>query len=381
MSSKWLNIKKEFPGIRGYIYLNNAARSPLPRKTLEIVKKSMEDYIKDEVRGYQVYVARIQEVRKLAAKMIHTTAEKISLSFNTSIPLNIAAQGISFKKGDSILLSDNEFPANVYPWLNLKKKGVRVKFVKSSNGIVTVDDFEDAWERRTRAIAISFVNFHNGFRNDLKSLSKLSRKNNAFLIVDGIQGAGVVELDVEGDGIDFFASAGHKWLLSPYGSGFMYVSDRLKKHLGITLTNWLAAGAHRFKEGEFHSLLEYEAKYPEDGRRFEIGTMPFHNIFGFGESLKMILKIGVPVIEERLKELLDPLIYELHIKGVEIAGLLMPEHRSTILSFKMKKGAEIVNRLKRKGIIVSYREGLIRVSPHIFNTESDIQKLVSALQL
>jgi selenocysteine lyase/cysteine desulfurase len=381
MLVNWSRIKKQFVGIGGYIYLNSASRTPLPRKTLEVVKKSMEDYIKDEVRGYQVYVARIQGARKLAAKMIHAKAENISLSTNTSIPLNMAAQGIDFKKGDSILLSDNEFPANVYPWLNLEKKGVRVKFVKSSNGIVTADDFERTWEKKTRAIAISFVNFHNGFRNDLKSLSALCRKNNAFLIVDGIQGAGVVELDVEGDGIDFFAAAGHKWLLSPYGSGFMYVSDRLKKHLGITLTNWLAAGPHRFKEGEFHSLLKYEAKYPEDGRRFEIGTMPFHNIFGFEESMKMILKIGVPAIEKRLKDLLDPLIYALHVKGIEIAGLLMPEHRSTILSFRMKKGAEIVKRLKRKGIIVSYREGLIRVSPHIFNTESDIQKLISALKL
>ncbi len=381
MSIKWMKLKKEFPGIRGYIYLNNAARSPLPRKTLNVVKKSMEDYIKDEVRGYQVYVSRIQEVRRLVAKMIHTKAEKISLSFNTSIPLNMAAQGIDFRKGDTILLSDNEFPANVYPWLNLKKKGVKVRFVKSSNGIVTLADFESAWDKRTRVIAISFVNFHNGFKNNLKSLSRLCRKNNAFLIVDGIQGAGVVEFDAEKDGIDFFAAAGHKWLLSPYGSGFMYVSDRLKKHLGITLTNWLAAGAHRFKEGEFHSLLKYEALYPEDGRKFEVGTMPFHNLFGFGESLKMILKIGVPVIETRLKELLGPLIYALHIKGVEIASPLTPENQSTILSFKMKDGAEVVKRLKKKKIIVSYREGMIRVSPHIFNMESDIDQLILSLNL
>lgn len=381
MTINWQKMRNKFIGIKDYVYLNSAARTPLPRKTLEVVKKSMEDYIKDEVRGYHVYVARIQNARKLAAKMIHTKEENISLSTNTSIPLNMAAQGIDFQEGDSILLSDNEFPANVYPWLNLKKKGINVKFLKSSNGIVTLGDFEKAWDKKTRAIAISFVNFHNGFRNDLKSLSELCRKNNAFLIVDGIQGAGVVELDVEKDGVDFFAAAGHKWLLSPYGSGFMYVSDRLKKHLGITLTNWLSAGPHRFKEGEFHSLLKYEAKFPKDGRRYEIGTMPFHNIFGFEESLKMILKIGVPVIERRLKKLLDPLIYALHTRGVEIAGLLMPEHRSTILSFKMKRGVEVVKRLKRRGIIVSYREGMIRVSPHIFNTERDIEKLILALKL
>lgn len=381
MSINWLKVKKEFPGIKGYIYLNSAARTPLPKKTIEMVKKTMEDYIKDEVCGYKVYVSKMWDVRRLAAKMIHTEAEKISLSFNTSVPLNIAAQGIAFKKGDSILLSDNEFPANVYPWLNLQKKGVRVKFIKSSNGIVTVGDFEKAWGKRTRAITISFVNFHNGFRNDLKSLSELCRANNAFLLVDGIQGAGVIEFNVEEEGIDFFSAAGHKWLLSPYGSGFMYVSDRLKNHLDVTFTNWLAAGESRSHEGEFHSLLNYDARYAEDGRRFELGTMSYHNLFGFGESLRMILKIGVPVIEKRIKELLNPLIYELHVNGVEFASLLTPEHQSTILSFKMKNGAELVKRLKRKKIIISCREGMIRVSPHIFNIESDIDQLISSLNL
>ena len=374
----WNKVRDEFPGIRGYVYLNSASRGPIPQRTIKILKNLLDDLVREEISGDKNYPANLWQVRKLVAKMLHTKAENISLSFNTSLPLNIAAQGIPFKKGDVILLGNNEFPANVYPWLNLERKGIKIKFVESRNGIVTVDDFERAWEKRTRAIAISFVNFHNGFKNDLRSLAALCHAHDGYLIVDGIQGVGVNELDVEKSGVDFISAGGAKWLISPYGSGFMYVSDRLRPHLDMTFVNWVAAGVGRLYEGEYHSLLNYEARYADNGRRYEIGTLPYYDLFGFGESLKLILEIGVPVIEERLKSLLDPLIYELHRKGAGIASFLAPEHRSPILSFRVKNGKQVAALLRRKKIIVSYREGMIRVSPHIFNDESDIEKLISA---
>lgn len=375
----WNKIRKEFPGIKGYVYLNSASRGPIPRRTIQILKDLLDNLVNEEIHGDQNYPARLWQVRGLVARMLHTDADKISLSTSTSLPLNIAAQGMPFRKGDTILLSDNEFPANVYCWLNLQKKGVRIKFIKSTNGIVTVDDFERAWDKRTKAITVSFVNFHNGFKNDLGSLAELCHAHNGYLIVDGIQGVGVNELDVEKSGIDFISAGGAKWLISPYGSGFLYVSDRLKPHLDMTFVNWVAAGVGSRSEGEYHTLLKYEEQYADNGRRYEIGTLPYYDLFGFGESLKLLLSIGIPVIEKRLKSLLDPLIYKLHTAGVEIASLLMPEHRSTILSFRMKDAKDVAAKLRKKKIIVSYREGMIRISPHIFNNESDIDTLIAAL--
>lgn len=382
MTVDWDKIRKEFPAIKSYVFLNSASRAPMPERTINCLRTLLDDHLREEVEsGHKIFPARMWEVRKLVARMLRTKAEKISLAVNTSTPLNIAAQGIPFRKGDNILLSDNEFPANVYPWLNLGKNGVKVKFLKSRNGIVTVDDFAKAWDKRTRAIAVSFVNFHNGFKNDLKALAELCHAHEGYLIVDGIQGVGVNELDVEESGVDFISAGGAKWLISPYGSGFMYVSDRLRPRLDMTFVNWLAAGVGRHGEGEYHTLLEYDVRYAENGRRFEIGTMPYYDIFAFGESQRLLLEIGIPVIEERVKSLLDPLIYELHRKGIEIASLLTPEHRSTILSFRIKNAAQLAARLMKKKIIVSYREGLIRVSPHIFNNESDISRLLSSLPI
>ncbi len=376
----WKKVREGFPGIEGYVYLNCASRGPIPERTVSLMKRLYDGLVTEELKGYHHYPARLWQVRKLIAKMLHTDAGRISLSTNTSMPINMVAQGMPWKRGDVVLLGDNEFPANVYPWLHLEKRGVNVKFIASANGIVTLDDFEKAWTKRTRAIAVSFVNYHNGFKNDLASLAALCHSHDGFLLVDGIQGVGVNEIDVEKSGIDFISGGGAKWLLSPYGSGYMYVSDRLKPHLGMTFVNWLAAGVGREREGEYNFLLDFDPRYAENGRRFEIGTLPFFDLFGLGESLKLLLEIGVPVIEKRLKSLLDPLIYELHRKGVEIASLLIPEHRSTILSFRVKNWKKIIEMLGKKKIIVSSREGLIRVSPHIFNTESDIDKLILALK-
>ncbi len=226
-----------------------------------------------------------------------------------------------------------------------------------------------------RVLAVSFVQFSNGYRADLKKLGAACRANGTYLVVDGIQGVGNSVLDVHETPVDILACGGQKWLLSPWGSGFVYVRKELIPTLEPTITGWMAF------EGtdDFSRLTEYNPTFRADARRFEMITLPFQDFVGMTASLGLLLEIGVRDIAEVTRAAHEPVLRWAQDNGVRIVSSLEERHRSAILCVAPAKSAEAFHAVKRARIVCSLREGAIRLSPHVYNTLEEMEKVVEVL--
>ncbi len=234
------DVRNNFPYLNNdIIYFNHASSGPISllvaNRLTELLKEKSEDKIDDYISFLKV----LEETKDLLAEMIHCNADRTAFVDNTSNGLNILAQSIDWKKGDKVLLNDIEFPANVYPFLNLKRFGVEVDFVKSENGIVTAEQVIQSITPQTKLISISFVQFLSGYKVDLEKIGNHCRANNIIFCVDGIQGIGAMQIDVTKCKIDFLACGTQKWLLGLQGLAFIFVDNELqKKH--DTFKCWMA---------------------------------------------------------------------------------------------------------------------------------------------
>jgi len=370
-------IRKQFPFTKDIIYFNHAAYGPIPLDSLKETLKSYHTLTHrlDESTEHHSFEL-LDKIREIIAKLINSSADEIALTFNTSYGLNIVASGIEFKTGDEILLSDVEFPANVYPWLNLRKQGVKIRFLKSENGFFSIENFVKSINKKTKLLSLSFVQFFNGYKNDLEEIGKICRKNGVIFVVDGIQGVGSSVLDVKKSQIDFLSCGGQKWLLSVPGTGFFYCSRKFLNKLKPSFFGWLGVDW----KVDFTDLLRYNLKPFKSARRFKIGSYSYSNLRTFYASLKLLEKIGIPKIQKQNLALLDRLVDYLEDSPYQIKSSLDPKHRSSIFSFSAKKGEKLSEKLIKSNFIVSYREGLIRLSPHFYNTTQEIDRLIRILQ-
>jgi cysteine desulfurase/selenocysteine lyase len=369
--------RKEFPFTQEMIFFNHASFGPMPKKSW----KATQDYYNglrlekmpdDDKEAFQ----RLDNIRKTVAKMINAKPEEIAFVPSTSYGLNVAGWGLDLKKGDKILLSDVEFPANVYPWINLKQKGIETKFIPSKNQCFDIGSFVKAIDKKTKVLSISFVQYFNGFKNDLETIGKICEENDIFLVVDGIQGIGSVDLDVKKCKIDFLSCGGQKWLLSSLGTGFFYLSFFAKKKVRTSFFGWLGVDWGC----DWTDLLKFNLKPFCSARRFEIGTYPYSLIWSMHASLQLFSEVGIKNIERHNLELLDLLIDHLEDSPYQIKSSLESKHRSSILSFSGKNVRKLYEKLTKNKILVSFREGAIRISPHFYNTKEEMNKLIKILR-
>jgi cysteine desulfurase/selenocysteine lyase len=368
--------RKEFPFTKNVTFLKHASFGPIPQRSWEATQEyyrylkveKTEDIDRDAFQ-------KLDEIRILLAKMIHAQTEEIGFVTNTTYGLNIAAWGLDLKPGDEILLPDVEFPANVYPWTNLKQKGVGVKFIPNKNGFFDIDNFRKAIDEKSKVLSLSSVQFFNGYKNDLKTIGEICREKDIFFVVDAIQGVGAVDLDVSQLQIDLLSCGGEKWLLSSLGTGFFYLSSSAKRKINPVFFSWLSVDWQL----NFTDVKKYELQPFPSARKFELGTYPYSLLWTMHTSLQLLSEIGIKNIEKHNLLLLDLLIDGLREKGYPITSSLVEEHRSSILSFSGENIRNLYEKLLMKNILVSLREGSIRVAPHFYNTEEEINRLIELL--
>ncbi|MEM3874181.1 MAG: aminotransferase class V-fold PLP-dependent enzyme [Candidatus Bathyarchaeia archaeon] len=363
-----------FPIVKNKVFLNHAAQSPLPKPVADAVKKCVEDF--SAFGG--VSTSEWDDYGKaLFARLIGAKPEEIALVENTSIGLNIAANMLEYPPGSKVVTTDLEYPSVVYPWLK-RSLGVKIHYVKNVGGKIPLEDFEKAVDDSTVAVAVSHVEYVNGFRNDLRALSQIAHEHGAYLIVDAIQSAGVIPIDVKREGVDFLATACYKWLLSPTGAAYLYVREDLIEKFEPSYIGWASVKQEIFETVDFWDI--WNLRLSETASRFEVGTPSFLSFVGAAEAIKMLLSFGIENIEKRVLKLTDHLIEAVKALGLELQTPEEPKHRSGIVNFKIDKPKEIAEQLRRMGIVVSARANGIRVSPHFYNTEEEIDKLIDEVK-
>jgi selenocysteine lyase/cysteine desulfurase len=361
-------IRKDFPALNKWHYFDTAATGLMPKRAMRSMRKWLKDQLLNGDLSYNSWLKETERVRDKIAKLINASPQEIAFTKNTSEGLSIVANGLKFRKDENVILNDLEFPANVYPWLNR----ARVKFVKSENGRITIEDIEKAVDERTRAVAISSVQFSTGFRIELERLGKLCKEKGIYLVVDGIQSVGALRMDVKRCDVDFLACGSYKWLMAPPGVGFLYVSEKVMEELEVSEVGWMSVK-------EPFNYYDYRLEFEESARRFECGNPPFPLIYGLGATLDLIDELGINNIEKRILGLNGLLIEGLRKLGVKVLSPLEGEHRSGIVLFDVRDRERIFKALRRNDVIVSLRRG-IRVSTHFYNDESDVEKLVKVVR-
>ena len=372
-------MKEAFFDFEDHIYLNCAAQGPFPKVTVEAIHKAIRLKSHPYTMGDDIYFNLPERVRRAASELIGALSDEIALSTGASHGLNIAANGLPLSAGDEILVVDREFPANVYPWLNQTRRGVKTKIIKPQGSFIMPQDFEKNISPKTKVISVSFVNYASGYQADLKSIAKLCKSYNITFVVDGSQGVGGTPIDVKEVGIDMMAVAGYKWLLSPYGSGFFYVNESILEKISVTDMNWA-----RIKGAEdFNNLLKYKLILCDGAQRFDYPeTANFLNNSAIGASLNFILKIGVQKIFDHSNSLVNYLIENLPSNKYTIMSSLETKHRSNFISITAQNSSDtaaVFRCLKEGKVYVSLREDAIRISPHVYNTKKDIDGLLELL--
>lgn len=366
----------EFPVKDELIYLNHAAVCPIPRRTAAAVCAMAGEYRDRGSWDYPHIMEVVRRGRERLADLIGAKAHEVAYVKNTTAGLMLAAESIPFREGDSVVVAEIEFPANVYPWLNLRRKGVEVRTIEAGEGrLLTLDDYCEACDESTRAIAASWVQYSTGQRIDVAGLAQIAREVGAYLVVDAIQGLGALQADVGEMGADIVCADGHKWLLSVEGCGLMYVADRVIGDLDPFWRGWTSVpdpldfGAH-------------DQPARDDALRFEEGSGNILGSAALDASAGLLLEVGPAEVERRVSALTDALIERLQAIGCEIASPLEPHRRSGIVCFRVpgRDPEAVVARLAEEKIAAASRMDVVRLSPHFYNDEEEIEKAVETIE-
>ena len=369
------DLRNKFPYLQnGIIYFNHASTGPFSSLVKERLTNLLTEKSENKIDDYGSFLKVVDETKELVSEMINCNKDRIAFCDNTSNGINILAQSIDWKKGDRILLNDVEFPANVYPFLNLKRFGVEIDFAKSEKGIVTADQIISNIKPNTRLISVSYVQFLSGYRVDLEKIGNHCRSNNIIFCVDGIQGIGATRIDVKKCKIDFLSCGTQKWLLGMQGLAFIYVAKVLQKRMIPANVGWLSV------ENAW-SLLDYKLDLKTSANVFQGGTLNSFGIYAFNTSLNLFKKFGFDKIEQQV--LLNTKYFISKLKSIGINCLLSngaDEELAGIVTIKVENPETTFNKLTEKNIMCSHREGLIRFAPHFYNTTNEIDKVVDELQ-
>jgi cysteine desulfurase / selenocysteine lyase len=369
--------RTEFPWTAGTIYLNHASIGPLPERT----RMALEAFNRRRAAPFQLpdrdLFTTMAESRRLAAELIGADPEEIALAINTGFGLSLAARALPLRAGDIVLTSDREFPANVYPWLLLKDIGVRLELAPTTAEGWPNEEYllERIADPQVRVLAVSLVQFSNGYTVDLARLSAATRASETYLVIDAIQAVGQIPVNVRATPVDVLACGAQKWLLSPWGSGFVYVRRELIRELRPAVTGWMAF------EGtdDFTRLTQYNDNLRGDGRRFELITLPYQDFAGMNASLDLLLALGIQRIKDHLQMLQAPVLDWAARSG---AGIVSPvgERGSGIICVAPENVGEAFRALKAAKIVSSLREGAIRLSPHCYNTLDEMERVAEILE-
>jgi selenocysteine lyase/cysteine desulfurase len=367
----WTELRRELPVTTRWAYFDHAAVAPLTERARRTLIEYADEVTANGVVNDPDRVRRIEAVRRQAAQLLNADPLDIAFIKNTSEGIGIVAEGLHWRAGDNVVTAEDEYPANLYPWMNLAERGVELRRVPSREGRILLDDLRNAIDGHTRLVSLSFVEYASGFRNDLFAVGQMCREKGVLFFVDAIQGLGVLPLDVQKMPIDFLAADGHKWLLSCEGAGMFWIRRELVEQLHPVGVGWNSViGSRNFGRVEFRLK-------PHAGR-WESGSPNAAGILALGASLELLLALGIDTIGQRILYLTDYLCERCRQAGMTVYSSRRPGEASGIVSLIVDGDVgALKQRCRDAGIIVNQRAGRLRVSPHAYNSTEELDRFVA----
>jgi len=358
------------------LFFNHAAYSPISRPVVNAINEYFEHRQAGNPLSWSIAEAHMEGLRSNYAKLVGTIPERIAHMANTVSGVNVLANGLDWRKGDHILLYKDEFPSNVMPFLNLRERGVDVEFIAAPDGRVTPELFQAALRPETRLISISSVQYLTGYRADLKALSELCHSRDIIFSVDAIQSVGVIPTDVISSGIDFMATGGHKWMMSPLGTGFLYLTEELQSKLKLV---------HRGYMGHVNPAAfgNFEQELSPHARRFELGAFNASGMVGAEKATGLLLECGIDSIFRHVRSLINQFVWGLNELPYEIMYQFEENEQSGICMFShtdVSRNESIFQKLAESGVNVSLRGGGLRFAPHYYNNLDEVDQFLNLLK-
>jgi selenocysteine lyase/cysteine desulfurase len=364
-----------FPITERCAVFNHAGVSPLNTRALAAMQAFNEKTAREPFGDFREEVeAQQRDLRQRFATLVNArSADEIVLMPNTATGINIAALSLPLRPGDNVLLLDGDYPANIYPWMNLARRGVLTKIVPARGGGLDLDLLQSRIDSHTRVIAMSTVVFATGFRNDIEAVGRICKERGIYLVVDGIQSLGALPFDVQAANVDFLAAGSQKWLLGPIGGGFLYV----RRELIDELVAGPYVGAASVVDSQ--NFLDYNFTLHPTAERFNLGSSGIMNQLGLRASLSLIQEVGIERVAERVLMLAGVAIGDLQERGYRISGDTAPEHRSGIVIVEVDDPVAACARLHEAGIVCIPRGKGFRIAPHFYNTEEEVLRVGEVL--
>ena len=370
----------EFPVAREQIFMAHAGVTVLPR----CVARAMQEYTEQSCVRHQEFTEAfrlVNDTRRLGAELIGAKADEISLLGPTSLGLSLIANGIPWEAGDEVICYHDDYPANVYPWLELRRRGVIVRFLQPAQpGEITPELVERALTPKTRLVALASCHFLTGYRINVDAIGRMLHSHSVLFCLDAIQTLGAFETRVEH--VDFLSADAHKWMLGPMAAGIVYVKEEHQELVRPTLL-----GAWNVKSPNF--VAQDEIAFERGGRRYEPGVLNMVGTLGMRAALEMLLDIGIPAISERLLQLKARLIAGLQPLGFHFISPATGSAASGINTAwrEPDSGApveKLFDHLTAHDVVVSHRHnregrGHLRFSPHFYNTEAEVDRVIGLI--
>lgn len=373
-------FRRQMPIAERFAYFDHAAVAPLPRATGRALTQFAEEGVLLGDTAWPRWAAAVEQLRELVARLINATTHEVALVPNTTVGINLVAEGFPWREGDNVVVPANEFPSNLFPWMNLAARGVEVRPVEPRDGVeVAIDDLLAAADGRTRLIAVSWVGYATGWRIAVDELVARAHERGILVFLDAIQGLGVFPLDVAKVPVDFLAADGHKWMLGPEGAGVFYLR---REHLDLLRP--LLVGWHSVPKAVDFSQAAWQPK-PE-AQRYEGGSQNMVGMLGLKASLELLaergLSAGASRVADHVLAITDYACQRLAAAGAEtISRRDTTACQSGIVAFRLpgRESAEVRKQLWDRDVIVSVRNGWVRIAAHAYNSTEDVDRLISAL--
>lgn len=370
--------RREFPICAGTIYCAHASDAPLPRRVAEAMKESIERNSIDP-REYDRELERIAETRTLVARLLGAGENEIAFTGPTASGLNTVANGLDWKPRDEVVCYLDDYPADVYPWLALERQGVKPVLLESSRtGEITPEIVDRAITKRTRLVALASANYISGYRIDVEAIGALCAERGVLFSVDGIQTFGAFPLPLAN--VDFLSAGAQKWMLGPSGAGILYVKESRQELLRPAIIGGWNVVSPNF-------IAQRDVKFETGGRKFEPGAYTHSVIAGLRAAVELLLEAGPEEITQRIRGLNQSLRDRITPAGFEFLSPEEEKNRSGILTFRHPRVASdsLWQVLRENDIVVSLRHdraerGWLRISPHFYNTEAEIEKIAAVLK-